>query len=45
MVVRDGEVLNIDSKEVVKGDIVKVKFGDSIPADIRIIQAHNFKVS
>ncbi|KAI8770548.1 sodium/potassium-transporting ATPase subunit alpha [Biomphalaria glabrata] len=44
VVVRDGNVLNIDSKEVVKGDVVRVKFGDSIPADIRIVQAHGFKV-
>ncbi|XP_059140983.1 sodium/potassium-transporting ATPase subunit alpha-like [Physella acuta] len=44
LVLRDGEVLTIDTKEVVKGDIVKVKFGDSVPADIRIIESHGFKV-
>lgn len=44
LVIRNGEVLTIDTKEVVKGDIVKVKFGDSIPADIRIIESHGFKV-
>lgn len=26
------------------GDLVEVKFGDRIPADIRIVQAHGFKV-
>ncbi|CAG5117965.1 unnamed protein product [Candidula unifasciata] len=44
VVVRGGEILNINAREVVKGDVVKVKFGDSIPADIRIIQCHGFKV-
>ncbi|KAH9508727.1 hypothetical protein Btru_049745 [Bulinus truncatus] len=44
VVVRDGQVVNIDTKEVVKGDVVKVKFGDSIPADIRVVEAHGFKV-
>ncbi|XP_025205602.1 sodium/potassium-transporting ATPase subunit alpha-like [Melanaphis sacchari] len=43
-VVRDGERKNILSSELVKGDIVEVKFGDRVPADVRIIEAHNFKV-
>ncbi|CAL1533169.1 unnamed protein product [Lymnaea stagnalis] len=44
VVIRDGQVMNIDTKEVVRGDVVKVKFGDSIPADIRVVEAHGFKV-
>ena len=26
------------------GDLVEVKFGDRIPADIRLVEAHSFKV-
>jgi len=28
----------------VVGDVIEVKFGDRIPADIRITTAHGFKV-
>jgi sodium/potassium-transporting ATPase subunit alpha len=36
--------LNIKAEELVVGDLVEVKFGDKIPADIRIVEAKNFKV-
>ena len=26
------------------GDIIEVKFGDRVPADVRVLQAHGFKV-
>lgn len=38
-VLRDGVVSSIPSKEVVPGDIVVVKTGDTIPADIRLVDA------
>ena len=44
MVRRNGEKKQINATEVVVGDIVEVKAGDRIPADIRIIDAHAFKV-
>ena len=31
---RDGEKLNLPAEELSIGDIVEVKFGDRIPADI-----------
>lgn len=43
-VIRDGERKTILSSELVRGDIVEVKFGDRVPADIRIIESHGFKV-
>jgi sodium/potassium-transporting ATPase subunit alpha len=43
-VVRDGKTINIEASKLVRGDIVKIKAGDNIPADIRIIQANNMKV-
>ena len=45
IVVRNGEKLNVHAEELVAGDVVEVKFGDLIPADIRVISAHGFKVS
>ena len=32
------------AEELVLGDIVEVKFGDRVPADLRVITAHSFKV-
>ncbi|KAF8774487.1 Sodium/potassium-transporting ATPase subunit like protein [Argiope bruennichi] len=43
-VIRGGQKLTLSAEEVVQGDIVEVKGGDRIPADIRIIQAAGFKV-
>nr|AFU25683.1 Na+,K+ ATPase alpha-subunit 1B [Lygaeus kalmii] len=42
--VRQGEKVTIRAEEIVLGDVVEVKFGDRIPADIRIIEARGFKV-
>jgi sodium/potassium-transporting ATPase subunit alpha len=44
IVIRDGQKLNINAEQLVRGDIVEVKFGDRVPADIRILSAHGFKV-
>merc|ERR1739848_268109 len=43
-VIRGGENKTIIAKELVIGDIVFVKGGDRIPADIRIIEASGMKV-
>jgi sodium/potassium-transporting ATPase subunit alpha len=42
--IRDGEMVVLLAKELVVGDIVFVKGGDRIPADIRIIEAAGMKV-
>jgi sodium/potassium-transporting ATPase subunit alpha len=44
LAIRNGQKTNIHAEELVVGDIVEVKFGDRVPADIRIISAHGFKV-
>jgi len=41
---RGGEKVNLNAKELTLGDIVEVKFGDSIPADLRILESKGFKV-
>ena len=32
------------AEELVVGDLVEVKFGDRVPADIRVLRAQGFKV-
>ena len=44
MVIRDGVTLNLPAGELVPGDLISVKFGDRMPADIRILQCQGFKV-
>lgn len=44
-VTRGGERLTINAEELVLGDIVHVKFGDRIPADLRILESRGLKVS
>ena len=42
--IRDGEKLNIKAEELTVGDVIDVKFGDRVPADIRVVEAKGFKV-
>jgi Ca2+-transporting ATPase len=44
-VLRNGAEKEIDASELVPGDIVFLEMGDKIPADGRLIEAHNFEVS
>merc|ERR1712198_238876 len=44
LVRRGGDKLNIKADELTIGDIVEIKFGDRIPADVRVIEARGFKV-
>lgn len=41
---RDGRVIDIPAKNLAVGDIVLVKAGDRIPADLRIIESKDMKV-
>jgi len=43
-VIRDGEEYVVDCKDIVVGDIVIIKMGDKVPADIRIFDSKNCKV-
>ncbi|ODN05419.1 Sodium/potassium-transporting ATPase subunit alpha [Orchesella cincta] len=43
-VIREKKLQSINATDLVVGDIVEVKFGDRIPADIRIIECSGFKV-
>merc|ERR1712168_1631343 len=44
LVRRDGEKVTITAAELALGDIVEIKFGDRVPADIRVPEARQFKV-
>jgi len=41
---RNGQVMQIKSEEIVPGDIVLLEAGDSVPADMRIIEASSLKI-
>ena len=42
-VVRDGERQTIDAAELVPGDVVLLESGDRVPADLRVLAAHNLR--
>jgi len=44
LVIRDGQKQQIVAMNLVLGDVVEVKGGDRIPADLRIIDCNNMKV-
>ena len=44
IVFRDGREIEINSNEIVPGDIIVLESGDKISADARIIECHNFQV-
>ncbi|GBG94251.1 cation-transporting ATPase [Ligilactobacillus salitolerans] len=43
-VYRDGMRLDIPAEELVKGDVVYLEAGDSVPADLRIVQDANLRI-
>merc|ERR1712214_121690 len=44
LIIRNGEKIEIKAEELTLGDIVEIKFGDRVPADLRVIEARGFKV-
>ncbi|MFO6297596.1 cation-transporting P-type ATPase [Rahnella selenatireducens] len=44
VVIRDGQIQTINADQLVPGDIVQLRPGDKIPADLRIVSAHNLQV-
>merc|ERR1712054_395066 len=41
---RNGEKITVKAAVLTLGDIVEIKFGDRVPADLRVIEARGFKV-
>ena len=44
-VVRDGNKVNVESRDLVPGDIVCLSTGDVVPADVRCIKTSDFRVN
>lgn len=44
IVIRDGKSVEIDSKHIVKGDIVELDAGRIVPADLRLIETVNLQI-
>lgn len=43
-VLRDGETVEVDSSELVPGDLISLVEGDKIPADVRLVEARSLRV-
>ncbi|KAF9891360.1 hypothetical protein FE257_004216 [Aspergillus nanangensis] len=43
VVTRDGKTNTIPAPEIVPGDMVELKVGDTVPADLRLVDAMNFE--
>jgi Ca2+-transporting ATPase len=41
---RDGEAYQINSEEIVPGDLVMLESGERVPADMRILESHNLEI-
>nr|WP_232222286.1 cation-transporting P-type ATPase [Thioalkalivibrio paradoxus] len=44
LVVRDGQRRTIPAEDLVPGDVVILKAGDKVPADLRLFKAHNLRI-
>ena len=44
-VIRGGEEVQVDSSDLVRGDIVKLGTGDVVPADVRCVKANDLRVN
>jgi len=44
-VIRDGNLKEVDSTELVLGDVFLLRAGDKVPADARIIESKNLKIN
>ena len=42
-VLRDGEIVMVDSENIVEGDIISIDAGDAISADIRLLSSNSLK--
>lgn len=41
---RNGQTLELDSEDIVPGDVVLLETGDIVPADLRLVQSSNLKI-
>ena len=43
-VLRDGKIVHVKSQDLVTGDIILLEYGDSVPAESRIIESASLKI-
>lgn len=43
-VLRDGEMVNLPADQIVPGDIIRIRLGDVIPADLKLLEGDPIKV-
>lgn len=43
-IMRNGNIINIDAKEIVPGDIILLESGDKVPADIKLLSSINLSI-
>jgi len=43
-IIRDGKERTVSSNEIVPGDVIVLRTGDRVPADVRLLEAFNLKV-
>lgn len=43
LAIREGDKVSVKAEDLVIGDIIDIKFGDRIPADIRVVESKGFK--
>lgn len=43
-VLRDGKIEEIDSENIVVGDIIELESGNKVPADLRLIDVKNLSI-
>jgi calcium-translocating P-type ATPase len=41
---RDGQWLDVDAESLVPGDVVRLRSGDRVPADLRLLEATNLRI-
>jgi P-type Ca2+ transporter type 2C len=44
MVEREGRIYEIDAEDIVQGDVIWLESGNRVPADLRLLMTHGFKV-
>jgi P-type Ca2+ transporter type 2C len=44
-VIRNNQIIEIKSEDLVPGDIVKLEEGDAVPADVRLFEEHEFSTN
>lgn len=45
VVLREGERIEVDARDIIEGDIIILTAGDIVPADIRLLETRNLSAN